>query len=88
MSGNQNSVVPPQKHDNNLTQIKAILSDNTSFIPNVFLGLFFSFNQSTPKMREKARRTSMKKDRPERTRTNNVLAKRKDNLKNFNMSDL
>ena len=30
----------------------------------------------------------MKKDRPERTGTNNVLAKRKDKLKNFNMSDL
>jgi len=30
----------------------------------------------------------MKKDRPERTGTNNVVAKTKDNLKNFNMSDL
>ena len=88
MSGSQNSAVPPKKHDNNLTQIKAILSDDTSFIPNLFLGLFFSFNQSTPKMRKKARRTSMKKDRPERTGTNNVLAKRKDKLKDFNMSDL
>lgn len=54
-----------------------------------FLSLFiFLFNQSTPKIREKAQRTSMKKDRPERTGSNNVLAKRKNKLKNFNMSDL
>ena len=39
-------------------------------------------------MHEKARRTSMKKDRPERIGTNNVLAERKDKLKDLlNTSD-